>query len=220
MGIGMRKLITYSKSQYRSLVDQLESDGFELMSLLELHGSDSIGVLPSGKKLAMDVSSFTGILSGNSQLASSFELLIHQLPPGVIFIGDENAVNKEAYMLRTMFRDIENCGLEADEDYQEGEKEKRTLVSLSESEFEQVLSDLENRLIGQVEFKRSFESRSRSFRLFYALGEQLVLSVLLLGPSGVGKTEVAKSSARRLRHRNPCPRSTLETIVARTPSIP
>lgn len=209
MGIGMRKLITYSKSQYRSLVDQLESDGFELMSLLELHGSDSIGVLPSGKKLAMDVSSFTGILSGNSQLASSFELLIHQLPPGVIFIGDENAVNKEAYMLRTMFRDIENCGLEADEDYQGGEKEKRTLVSLSESEFEQVISALENRLIGQVEFKRSFESRSRSFRLFYALGEQPVLSVLLLGPSGVGKTEVAKILCEEIAPSQPLPKINL-----------
>lgn len=205
----MRKLVTYSESQYRSLVDQLESNGFELMSLLELRGSDQIGRLSSEKKRAVDVSSFMGVLSGDSQLASKIEILVHQLPPDTLFIGDEHAVNREAYMLRTMFKDIEDCGIEGDEAYQDGENEKRTLASLGDSEFERVFSALENRLIGQIEFKRSFESRSRSFRLFNALGEQPVLSVLLLGPSGVGKTEVAKILCEEIAPSQPLPKINL-----------
>lgn len=208
-GAGMRKLVTYSKSQYRSLVVQLERDGYELMSLLELYGSDQISEIYSKKKTAMDVSSFTELLSGDPQLASKIEILFHQLPHDVLFIGDECVIDREAYRLRTMFKDIENCGLEADENNQEYETKKRTLASLSESEFKQVLSSLESRLIGQIEFKQSFDSRSRSFRLFNALGEQPVLSVLLLGPSGVGKTEVAKILCEEIAPSQPLPKINL-----------
>lgn len=85
----MRKLVTYNKSQYKALIDQLGVDGFKLMSLLELHGSDQISELLSEKKLVVDVSSFMGLLSGDLQLASKFELLVHQLPFGTLFIGDD-----------------------------------------------------------------------------------------------------------------------------------
>lgn len=121
MGDGMRRLVTYGQLQYKSLVDQLEDDGFELKSLLEFYGSDQVGELGSKKKFAIDISSLMGLLS-NPQLASSLELLVHQMPSSALFIGDENAVSKEAYMLRTMFKDVENCGLEADGICQEGER--------------------------------------------------------------------------------------------------
>lgn len=208
MGSGMRRLVTYGQLQYRGLVDQLEDDGFELKSLLEFYGSGQMGELASEKKFAIDISSLMGLLS-NPQLASSLELLVHQMPSSTLFIGDENAVSKEAYMLRTMFKDVENCGLEADGICQEGEKKRRTLTSLGEPEFERVLSALENRLIGQAEFKHSFESRSRSFRLFNAIGEQPVLSVLLLGPSGVGKTEVARILCEEIAPLQPLPKINL-----------
>ncbi len=209
MGNVMRKLITYSESQYRALIDQLEGDDFELMSLLEFSGSDQIAELNSKKNAAVDVSSFVRLLSGDPQLASKIEMLVHQLPPDVIFIGDEDTARGGAYQLRTVFKDIENCGLEVDESCKEGEKDKRTLVSLSELEFKQVLSTLESELIGQLEFKSSFESRSRSFRLFNELGEQPVLSLLLLGPSGVGKTEVAKILCEAIAPRQPLPKINL-----------
>ena len=205
----MRKLVTYNKSQYKALIDQLENDGFKLMSLLELHGSDQISELLSEKKLVVDVSSFMGLLSGDPQLASRFELFIHQLRPGALFIGDDKTVNEGAYQLRTMFDSIEDCGIKVDEGIQEDESGKKTLASLDEPEFEQVLAALESELIGQIEFKRSFESRSRSFRLFNALDEQPVLSLLLLGPSGVGKTEVAKILCEAIAPYQPLPKINL-----------
>lgn len=121
MGDGMGRLVTYGQLQYKSLVDQLEDDGFELKSLLEFYGSDQVGELASKKKFAIDISSLMGLLS-NPQLASSLELLVHQMPSSALFIGDENAVSKEAYMLRTIFKDVENCGLEADGICQEGKR--------------------------------------------------------------------------------------------------
>lgn len=208
-GDTMRRLVTYNKSQYKALIDQLENDGFKLISLLELRGSDQIAELLSEKKLVVDVSSFMGLLSGDPQLASKFELLVHQLPFGTLFIGDDKTVNEGAYQLRTMFDDIIDCDIEIDEGTRKDERGKRTLVSLDEPEFEQVLAALESELIGQIEFKRSFESRSRSFRLFNALGEQPVLSLLLLGPSGVGKTEVAKILCEAIAPCQPLPKINL-----------
>lgn len=209
IGNAMRKLVTYNKSQYKALIDQLGVDGFKLMSLLELHGSDQISELLSEKKLVVDVSSFMGLLSGDLQLASKFELLVHQLPFGTLFIGDDKTVNEGAYQLRTMFDDIIDCDIEVDEGTQKDKRGKRTLVSLDELEFMQVLTTLESELIGQIEFKRSFESRSRSFRLFNALGEQPVFSLLLLGPSGVGKTEVAKILCEAIAPCQPLPKVNL-----------
>lgn len=146
----MRKLVTYNKSQYKALIDQLGDGGFKLMSLLELHGSDQISELLSEKKLVVDVSSLVGLLSGDLQLASKFELLVHQLPFGTLFIGDDKTVNEGAYQLRTMFDDIIECDIEIDKDAQKDKRVKRTLVSLDELEFKQVLTTLESELIGQI----------------------------------------------------------------------
>lgn len=205
----MRKLVTYNKLQYRQLINALEDDGFKLMSLLEFGGTEQIAELRSGANLAVDVSSFMGLLSDDAQLASKFELLVHQLPPTTVFIGDEETVTREAYPLRTMFNSTKNCGININEEHRTDGRGKRTLTSLSEPEFARVLTNLNCELIGQIEFKRSFESRSRSFRLFNALGEQPVLSLLLLGPSGVGKTEVAKIICEAVSPGQPLPKINL-----------
>lgn len=205
----MRKLVTYDRSQYGLLVDKLEDEGFELMSLFELSGSDQIDKPLSEKNPVVDVSSLIGLLSGDPQLASKFELLVHQLPTDTVFIGDEAAAKEVAYQLRTMFDKIENCGIEVAESRKESEREKKTLVSLDEIEFERVLASLDSELIGQTEFKSAFKSRSRSFRLFNALDEQPVLSLLLLGPSGVGKTEAAKILCETVAPCRPLPKINL-----------
>ena len=188
----MRKLVTYKRPQYAALVNRLKEDGFELTSLLEFGGSDQIARLSPEGKLAVDVSSFIGLLTGEPLLAAKFELLLNQLPHTTVFIGDEDAAAKEAYPLRTMFDDMSNCGIEMTESQQETKGSKRTLAMLDDCEFEGVLAKLEHDLIGQAEFKQAFGSQARAFRLFNALDEQPVLSLLLLGPSGVGKTEAAK----------------------------
>lgn len=65
-----------------------------------------------------------GLLSGDLQLASKFELLVHQLPFGTLFIGDDKTVNEGAYQLRTMFDDIIDCDIEVDEGTQKDKKER------------------------------------------------------------------------------------------------
>ena len=204
----MLKLVTYTRSQYEALIDGLRSDGFELVSLLELRGSDQVARSPKAK-LAVDVSSFTGLLSGEPVLAARFELLLYQMPDTTIFIGDEDATSREAYQLRTMFDDISNCRIAASESDRGAERSIRTLSSIDEHAFDVVLRRLSHDLIGQTEFKRVFESQARTFRLFNALGEQPILSLLILGPSGVGKTEVARILCEAIAPGQPLPKINL-----------
>lgn len=205
----MLKLVTYTRSQYEALIDGLRSDGFELVSLLELRRSDQVAARSPEAKLAVDVSSFTGLLSGEPVLAARFELLLYQMPDTTIFIGDEDATSREAYQLRTMFDDISNCRIAASESDRGAERSIRTLSSIDEHAFDEVLRRLSHDLIGQTEFKRAFESQARTFRLFNALGEQPILSLLILGPSGVGKTEVARTLCEAIAPGQPLPKINL-----------
>lgn len=205
----MLKLVTYKKPQYEALIGRLRSNGFELVSLLEFSGSDQVAALSPEVKLAVDVSSFTGLLSGEPALAAKFELLLYQLPDTTVIICDEDNADKEAYPLRIMFDDVSNCGIAAPENEQKAKESKKTLASLDEHALGEVLRRLSNDLIGQTEFKRAFESQARAFRLFNALGEQPILSLLLLGPSGVGKTEVARILCEAIAPGQPLPKINL-----------
>ena len=210
----MLKLVTYTKSQYEALVDQLRSDGFKLVSLLELIGRDQVATPSPETKLAVDVSSFTGLLSGEPVLAAKLELLLYQMPDTTVFIGDEDAAGRKAYQLRTMFDDMSNCGIVASENDRGAEGSRRTLSSLDEHAFDEVLRRLSHDLIGQTEFKRAFESQARTFRLFNALEEQPILSLLILGPSGVGKTEVARILCEAIAPGQPLPKIKGPNILA------
>lgn len=198
----MRKLTTYERPQYNQLREQLELESFEVMSLFEFFDSIHVKGLSTAEKTALDVTLFLRLVPNpnNTSMLAQFEMLIYQMPPDTVFIGEEVFARTAAYEIRTIFDPIENCGIEAEIEIDltdekskaEGGKEKRTVVSLDENEFAEVQVALNRELIGQAEFKTAFNSKSYSFRLFNALGEQPILSLLLLGPSGVGKTEVAK----------------------------
>lgn len=205
----MRKLITYNKSQYDLLISGLKDAGYELFSLFEFNGSDCVAELSSTGNFVVDISSLMGLLPSEPQTTAKFELLVHQMPANTYFIGDESIVAKKAYQLRTVFDNIKNCGIEIAGEHKKTEETKRTLVSISEQELKQVLTALDHELIGQLQFKQAFNSESRIFRLFNALDEQAILSILLLGPSGVGKTEVARILCEAIAPNQPLPKVNL-----------
>lgn len=205
----MLKLVTYNRPQYEAFASRLRSNGFELVSLLEFCRSDQIAALLPERKLAVDVSSFACLVSGEPLLAAKLELLLYQMPSTTVFISDEDVAGKEAYLLRTMFDDMSNCEIIVPENNPEAKGLKRTLTALDEHALGEVLRRLTYDLIGQTEFKRAFESQAHTFRLFNALGEQPILSLLLLGPSGVGKTETARILCEAIAPGQPLPRINL-----------
>ena len=203
----MHELVTYKRAQYPAFVDEIQREGREITSIFEYQSEDGAEALLSSSSVVVDVTQFIELKIGEQPFVPMFELLLLRMPSDVLFIADEEVAEKGKYLLRNTFSSFKNCeaGME---DNQDGDvMEKKTLVSLEDAEYEGVVNTLDNDLIGQGRFKDAFKEHSKSFRLFYALGEQRVFSLLLLGPSGVGKTEVAKilcnAIAPQFSHRQP-----------------
>ena len=69
----------------------------------------------------------------------------------------------------------------------------KKITDLSEDQFKVFIRTFRESLYGHDRFKDEFYEALKSFRVFNALGEHKVLSLFLLGESGVGKTEVARA---------------------------
>ena len=75
--------------------------------------------------------------------------------------------------------------------------EKCNIVDLQENEFKEVMVNINSKLFGHKKYKLELETALKKFRFFNKIGQQKIFSALLIGQSGVGKTEVA-----RLFHKN------------------
>ena len=69
---------------------------------------------------------------------------------------------------------------------------------MNEAELKAFFSAFDSRLYGHERFKEEFKEIVESFRVFNKLGEHKILSLFLMGDSGVGKTEVARSIHKAL----------------------
>lgn len=83
------------------------------------------------------------------------------------------------------------------------QKRLRSLLKLfhhliNNTELESFLEAFDSRLYGHERFKEEFKALVTSFRVFNKLGEHKILSLFLMGDSGVGKTEVARTIHKAL----------------------
>lgn len=193
----MLNLITYRKDQFARLRNWLQSEGYAYTSALSLSSMAQIAQQTVEHKMAVDVSSLLSLLdpsSGKEDMAATCEILLYQMPDSTKFIADETAANRRTYELRTIFDTIRPCSIEgAGEDQAMfNEKKPKRLIDLDDSETKELLDQFVHDLIGQDNFKDDFRKQVEIFRLFNSIGEQPILSLFLIGPSGVGKTETAR----------------------------
>lgn len=72
------------------------------------------------------------------------------------------------------------------------------VYDLNNTELESFFEAFDSRLYGHERFKEEFKALVTSFRVFNKLGEHKILSLFLMGDSGVGKTEVARTIHKAL----------------------
>lgn len=192
----MLKLTTYTQGQYANLKAKLQEKGYSLNSVMELRNSDRINDFLS-KQTAFDVSAMLPLYdstSGIDSLAALLEYLCYQFDDKALFIADEKLATKYAYGIRTLFEIIEKSDIEEGDtifikpDYEY----PRRIIDLSDEETDELLDGFRKELIGQSTFKEELRKQVDIFRLFNRIDEQPILSLFLLGPSGVGKTETAR----------------------------
>lgn len=193
----MLNLITYRKGQFARLRNWLESEGYAYTSALSLSSTAQIAQQAGEHEMAVDVSSLLSLLdpsSGKEDMAATFEILLYQMPDSTKFIADETVANRRIYELRIIFDTIRPCRIEGDGEDQAmfSDKKPKRLIDLDDSETKELLDQFVHDLIGQDNFKDDFRKQVEIFRLFNSIGEQPILSLFLIGPSGVGKTETAR----------------------------
>lgn len=130
------------------------------------------------------------------------------MPKNTVFVADETAANKYAYEMRTIFDTVQPCDIDNNSEDQAvlSKENPKHLIDLDDSETKALLDQFACDLIGQDQFKGEFRKQVEIFRLFNSIGEQPILSLFLIGPSGVGKTETARILSKLLAPGEPLPK--------------
>ena len=201
----MKKILFYQKNQFFNYKKQILSAGHELLSMSQFLSSLKIEELDEETQYFVDLSSLAGFVKANDSQMLHFEQLFNSFGENITFICDKIYEKDICYILRYIFDDFGDVEVESEEilaeqDETESAKPKQVkkITDLDETELETFFAAFDSRLYGHERFKEEFKEIVESFRVFNKLGEHKILSLFLMGDSGVGKTEVARAIHKAL----------------------
>ena len=137
------------------------------------------------------------VLSTYSSPQRMMEQFIPLINAGFIFIAnikDEELLEEE---LRFCFDEFLLIGTDIKRTKNQPKNVKK-ITDLKGGHLNTFKTSFRNNLYGHGKFKDDFEKQIDTFRIFNKLGEHKILSLFLLGESGVGKTEVARAIHKSL----------------------
>jgi AAA+ superfamily predicted ATPase len=195
----MAKLLFYDKMNFFTFKSKVISRGAELHSISSFLDPNVIREMDKHKEYYIDLSSLPGVLKHNESLVFQLESqLLECFGSNVNFVSD--IIHKEylMYTLRYFFDIAEDIEIPIPIENKHIEKENETkhtikrIVDLTDEELSYFFESFNSKLYGHAQFKREFKEIVESFRIFNKIGEHKILSLFLMGDSGVGKTEVAR----------------------------
>ena len=201
----MSTLFFYTKEQFFNFKTTQTAAGFEFLSMSKLLSSQKIDGLDEYQQYYVDISSLVGFAKANDSQLLNFEQLFGGFGDNITFICDKAYEADIKYIFRYVFDDFSAVEAESDETPIESEEEPLTkskaikkITDLDDQDLEIFFENFDARLYGHERFKEEFKGLVNSFRVFNKLGEHKILSLFLMGDSGVGKTEVARSIHKAL----------------------
>lgn len=201
----MKTLFFYTKAQFFNFKTAQIAAGFDFLSMSKLLSSQKIDDLDEYQQYYVDISSLVGFLKNNDSQLLNFEQLFDGFGENITFICDKAYEADIKYIFRYVFDDFSDVEADSDEPPVENEIETNTksntvkkITDLDDHELESFFENFDARLYGHERFKEEFKGLVNSFRVFNKLGEHKILSLFLMGDSGVGKTEVARSIHKAL----------------------
>lgn len=201
----MSELVFYTKNQFFNFKTEQTEAGFEFISMSQLLSSQKIESLDSHQQYYIDLSYIVNFIKNNDLHMLNFEQLINSLEENNYFICDKAYEKDAKYLFRYVFDDFRDVETKISENTDEVKPLQETksstvkkITDLNETELNLFFSTFDSRLYGHERFKEEFKELVTSFRVFNKLGEHKILSLFLMGDSGVGKTEVARTIHRAL----------------------
>lgn len=195
-----RTLYFYEQKYFFSFEHQQQLKGFIIQSVSKFISQPSLIEAIDPSKVIIDLSCL-GEYVGPQSVA---EGVVYNLSDDTIYICEETHREKLEFKLRLLFNSffLVNDSNLWDEAYfanndqqfvAESLSKHKRIVDLDENELKEFFHNFNDKLFGHSKFKDDFEEYVRTFKLFNRLGEHKILSLFLMGDSGVGKTEVARS---------------------------
>lgn len=199
-----KELLFYNQIEFESIKTLFKSLEYEVISLSYfLNDSMDLNKFYPYKSgvCVIDVSILgggyynTGAIQGIGE--NVFRLFTNE---EFIYICDNRYHDQLKYELRYCFEQFIDIKEKYDNFFEQlpatiiaTERKHKKITDFTQEEFETFFNSFRESLYGHEKFKDDFYEIAKSFRLFNKIGEHKVLSLFLLGESGVGKTEVARA---------------------------
>lgn len=201
----MKRLFFYTRQQFFNFRMTKMAIGVEFLSMSKVLSQQMIDALDENQEYFVDISSMVGFAKANDSKLLNFEQIVCYFGRNVSFICDKVYEEDAKYIFRYIFDEFEYIDVECvdkpaaeEEKPDQQPKSVRKITDLTDIELEHFFESFDSRLYGHERFKEEFKELVNSFRVFNRLGEHKILSFFLMGDSGVGKTEVARSIHKAL----------------------
>ena len=199
--ISKNELLLYNLSKYRQLKSYFSEQEKEIISITEIIQTETLIDELIGYECVIDITAFTSVNQYHS------ERLINLFDDTFTFIGDLRQKDFFEKQLRFCFEDFRVFEEYTDDDDSDNEKKQlkkkhKKIIDLEVDEIDQFFEKFEESLYGHQKFKDDLKKQVENFRVFNKLGEHKILSLFLMGDSGVGKTEVARALHKALSGQN------------------
>jgi ATP-dependent Clp protease ATP-binding subunit ClpC len=197
------ELLFYNRSEFAILREIKKIEGYSISSITEYIKDNSLISICDHNTQIVDLSSL-GTLYLLNDIQYLGEEVLRLFGDDIIFIADKKHRELLEYELRycfLFFKDIEPDYSKLSDEFDDDIKHKtdvlpkthRLIIDLNDDELKEFHQDFNKNLYGHDKFKDDFIDLINSFRVFNKIGEHKILSLFLLGESGVGKTEVART---------------------------
>lgn len=187
-----RDISLYNIDDFHIYVNQQEALGNRVLSVTNYVKNEDIARLVPFLDI-IDLSAYLGIDLGTQAL---FEQLIPLYPTGINLIADvkyENEVREKLRFLIDTIHYIDIGGGSKKNPTDNPYKDVNRIVDLTPEGLDVFMTSFDVKLYGHEKFKKEFHNLVNTFRVFNKIGEHNILSLFLMGESGIGKTEVART---------------------------
>ncbi|MBD8069288.1 AAA family ATPase [Bacillus sp. PS06] len=195
-------IYTYSKKYFNNLYEDKEKQGIKLISLSQVTSNSQLEeYFEDEQNIEIDITSAILYLKKNEESVYNFEKYLKTIiDGGISLIVEEDYAEDTLDILYYTFDEIKALeNYSSNESSELGEKNEtqfpktKKIINLTNDGIQELYEHLDETIIGHNDFKKAFIEKVRSFKIFNGIGDHKILSVFLLGPSGVGKTEFARS---------------------------
>lgn len=206
-----RTLIIYQEEDYQALKKEYENKGMHIVSLSEMTVLRNLfrRKIRKDYNYVIDLSSLMHATEQSSFNLFFLEQFLEYIDPEqrrnyISDCTDKETLYKYRYCFPKHYNYINlERAVKEREDKACHDDGIRKIIDFSEAEVEGLMQDFDRSLYGHQEFKEELCKKIDSFRLFNLIGEHKILSIFLMGTSGVGKTEVARTLHRSFGGKKP-----------------